>query len=44
MVKSNASSVHDFGAMSALADLEEGYLKQAPLSALLSAQKDYGAP
>jgi CRP-like cAMP-binding protein len=32
--------IHDFGAMSALAGFEEGYLKRAPISVLLSAQKD----
>ncbi len=32
--------IHDFGAMSALAGFEEGYLKRAPISVLLSAKKD----
>jgi hypothetical protein len=32
--------IHDFGAMSALAGFEEGYLKRAPISILLSAKKD----
>jgi DNA-binding transcriptional regulator LsrR (DeoR family) len=32
--------IRDFGAMSALAGFEEGYLKQAPISVLQLAQKD----
>ena len=32
--------IHDFGAMSDLAGFEEGYLKSAPISVLLLAQKD----